>query len=62
MTSSNFSLARSRRGVVGSGLSCRITSLVEVVRADEIDAAYDTVAAGDVRYRCVIDIATMATG
>lgn len=39
-----------------------ITSLVEVVRADEIDAAYDRVAAGDVRYRCVIDMATMATG
>ncbi|MER5183868.1 NAD(P)-dependent alcohol dehydrogenase [Streptomyces sp. NPDC002896] len=39
-----------------------ITPEVEVVAADEIDAAYDRVAAGDVRYRFVIDIATMAAG
>ncbi|MBO3680435.1 NAD(P)-dependent alcohol dehydrogenase [Streptomyces sp. NEAU-YJ-81] len=39
-----------------------ITSEVEVITADEIDAAYDRVAASDVRYRFVIDIATMATG
>ncbi|WP_326761720.1 NAD(P)-dependent alcohol dehydrogenase [Streptomyces phaeochromogenes] len=35
---------------------------VEVVTADEIDAAYDRVAASDVRYRCVIDIATLTAG
>jgi alcohol dehydrogenase (NADP+) len=39
-----------------------IASEVETVTADEIDAAYDRVAAGDVRYRFVIDIASMATG
>ncbi|MFD7204269.1 NAD(P)-dependent alcohol dehydrogenase [Streptomyces sp. NPDC059893] len=38
-----------------------ITPEVEIVAADEIDAAYDRVAAGNVRYRFVIDIATMAT-
>ncbi|WP_327672778.1 MULTISPECIES: NAD(P)-dependent alcohol dehydrogenase [unclassified Streptomyces] len=38
-----------------------ITPEIEIVTADEIDAAYDRVAAGDVRYRCVLDIATMTT-
>jgi uncharacterized zinc-type alcohol dehydrogenase-like protein len=32
---------------------------VEVIAADQIDAAYDRVAAGDVRYRFVIDISTL---
>ncbi|WP_040792830.1 NAD(P)-dependent alcohol dehydrogenase [Nocardia paucivorans] len=32
---------------------------VEVIAADEIDGAYDRVVASDVRYRFVIDIATM---
>ncbi|WP_405483535.1 NAD(P)-dependent alcohol dehydrogenase [Streptomyces sp. NBC_00009] len=39
-----------------------ITPEAEVVAADEIDTAYDRIAAGDVRYRFVIDIATMAAG
>ena len=33
---------------------------VEVISADQIDEAYDRVVASDVRYRFVIDIATMA--
>ncbi len=32
---------------------------VEVISADEVDAAYDRVVAGDVRFRVVIDVATM---
>jgi uncharacterized zinc-type alcohol dehydrogenase-like protein len=39
-----------------------ITPEVEIVAADEIDVAYDRVAGGDVRYRFVIDIATMEAG
>ncbi|MBB2946347.1 putative zinc-type alcohol dehydrogenase-like protein [Actinoplanes lutulentus] len=35
---------------------------VEIISADEIDDAYDRVAAGDVRYRFVIDVRTMANG
>ena len=35
---------------------------IEVIGADAIDAAYERVMAGDVRYRFVIDIATMAGG
>lgn len=34
---------------------------VEVIRADQIDAAYARLLAGDVRFRFVIDIATLAT-
>lgn len=37
-----------------------IAAEVEVIRADQIDAAFDRVASGDVRYRFVIDISTMA--
>jgi uncharacterized zinc-type alcohol dehydrogenase-like protein len=37
-----------------------IVSEVEIIGADDIDAAYDRVAIGDVRYRFVIDISTMA--
>ena len=37
-----------------------IGSEVEIIGADDIDAAYDRVAAADVRYRFVIDISTMA--
>ncbi|WP_326758987.1 hypothetical protein [Streptomyces phaeochromogenes] len=33
---------------------------VEIIAVDEIDTAYDRAAAGDVRYRFVIDISTMA--
>ena len=32
---------------------------VEAIAADEIDAAYDRVVAGDVRYRFVIDMSTL---
>jgi alcohol dehydrogenase (NADP+) len=35
---------------------------VEVIDADGIDAAYDRVVAGDVRFRFVLDISTMAVG
>jgi alcohol dehydrogenase (NADP+) len=37
-----------------------IAAEVEIIGAGDIDAAYDRVAAGDVRYRFVIDISTMA--
>jgi uncharacterized zinc-type alcohol dehydrogenase-like protein len=33
---------------------------IEVISADEIDAAYDRILASDIRYRFVIDVATMA--
>ncbi|WP_280486732.1 zinc-binding dehydrogenase, partial [Nocardia cyriacigeorgica] len=32
---------------------------IEVIAADELDGAYDRVVASDVRYRFVIDVATM---
>jgi uncharacterized zinc-type alcohol dehydrogenase-like protein len=37
-----------------------IAAEVEVIKADQVDAAFDRLAAGDVRYRFVIDISTMA--
>ena len=37
-----------------------IGAQVEVIDADRIDEAYERVAAGDVRFRFVIDISTMA--
>jgi alcohol dehydrogenase (NADP+) len=37
-----------------------IGAQVEVIDADRIDEAYDRVVAGDVRFRFVIDISTMA--
>jgi alcohol dehydrogenase (NADP+) len=39
-----------------------IKAEVEVIDADLIDSAYERLLAGDVRYRFVIDIKTMATG
>lgn len=36
-----------------------LASEVEVIAADQINAAYDRVVASDVRYRFVIDVATM---
>jgi uncharacterized zinc-type alcohol dehydrogenase-like protein len=71
-----FSLLNNRRSLAGTLVGSieetqemldfcarnAITPEVEIVAADEIDAAYDRVAAGDVRYRFVIDIATMAAG
>jgi uncharacterized zinc-type alcohol dehydrogenase-like protein len=38
-----------------------IGAKVEVIHADQIDQAYERLLAGDVRYRFVIDISTMAT-
>jgi uncharacterized zinc-type alcohol dehydrogenase-like protein len=35
---------------------------VEVIDADRIDEAYERLLAGDVRYRFVIDVSTMAGG
>ncbi|WP_329577581.1 NAD(P)-dependent alcohol dehydrogenase [Streptomyces sp. NBC_01361] len=71
-----FSLLNNRRSLAGTLVGSieetqemldfcarnAITPEVEIVAADEIDAAYDRVAAGDVRYRFVIDIATMSAG
>lgn len=69
-----FSLLTMRRAVEGSmvgGLPqtqemldfCAehdITATVEVISADEVDAYFDKVVDGDVRYRAVIDVATLA--
>ena len=71
-----FSLLRNRRSIAGTlvgGIAetqemlefCAehgIAATVEVIGADDIDAAYDRVAAADVRYRFVIDISTLAAG
>lgn len=38
-----------------------IAAEIELIAADEIDAAYDRVVASDVRYRFVIDIATLGS-
>lgn len=76
ITTDVFSLLFNRRSIAGTlvgGIAetqqmldfCaehRIGAEVEVVGADEIDMAFDRVAAGDVRYRFVIDISTMAGG
>ncbi|TWH08967.1 putative zinc-type alcohol dehydrogenase-like protein [Rhodococcus rhodochrous J45] len=70
-----FSLLHNRRSIAGTlvgGIAetqemldfCAehgINAEVEVIDADSIDRAYDRVAAGDVKYRFVIDISTMAT-
>ena len=70
---SAFSLIPNRRAVAGSlvgGLAETQEMLdfcaehdtppeIEVISADEIDGAYDRVVAGDVRYRFVIDAATL---
>ncbi len=69
-----FSLLYNRRSIAGTlvgGIAetqemldfCAehgIGSQVEIISANDIDAAYDRVAVGDVRYRFVIDISTMA--
>lgn len=39
-----------------------IGARVEVIGADEVTAAYDKVVAGEVRYRYVIDVSTIAAG
>ncbi|SFA62014.1 uncharacterized zinc-type alcohol dehydrogenase-like protein [Paracoccus halophilus] len=38
-----------------------IAADIEVIRADEIEGAYERMLKGDVEYRFVMDIATMAT-
>jgi uncharacterized zinc-type alcohol dehydrogenase-like protein len=69
-----FSLFRNRRSIAGTlsgGLretqemidfcaECGIGAEVEVIGADGIDQAYERLLAGDVRFRFVIDIRTMA--
>ncbi|MEN2738448.1 NAD(P)-dependent alcohol dehydrogenase [Microbacterium sp. X-17] len=69
-----FSLLRNRRSIAGTLIGgmpetqemldfCGehgIRAEVEIVDADEIDEAYRRVIAGDVRYRFVIDVSTMA--
>ncbi len=70
-----YALLRNRRSIAGSlsgGLpetqdmidfcgAHGIRAEVEVIGADQIDEAYQRLLIGDVRYRFVIDIATMAT-
>jgi Zn-dependent alcohol dehydrogenases len=36
-----------------------IAPIIEVIRADQVDAAYERVLSSDVRYRFVIDMATL---
>ncbi len=69
-----FSLIQNRRSLAGSSIGgirqtqemldfCAehgLGSEIEVISADQINEAYDRVVASDVRYRFVIDIATMA--
>ena len=71
---SAFSLLRNRRSIAGTlsgGLAetqammefCArhgVRAEVELIHADRIDEAYERLLAGDVRYRFVIDIRTMA--
>ncbi|BEL03755.1 NAD(P)-dependent alcohol dehydrogenase [Actinoplanes sichuanensis] len=71
-----FSLLHNRRSLAGTlvgGIAetqqmlefCAdhgIVADVEIIGADEIDQAYDRVDRGDVRYRFVIDVQTMADG
>jgi uncharacterized zinc-type alcohol dehydrogenase-like protein len=68
-----FSLIGARRSMAGSNVGgiretqemldfCAehgITAEVEVIGADDVDAAYDRVVRSDVRYRFVIDVATL---
>ncbi|MGQ4596980.1 alcohol dehydrogenase catalytic domain-containing protein [Nocardia sp. R6R-6] len=68
-----FTLAGYRRSLAGSAIGgiaqtqemlnfCAehgIGAEIELISADEIDGAYDRVVASDVRYRFVIDVATM---
>lgn len=74
LTVSPFSLNRNRRALVGTRIGglpetqemidfCGehgVGAEVEIIDADRIDEAYSRVLAGDVRFRFVIDVATMA--
>ncbi len=69
-----FSLFDNRRSLAGSSIGgiretqemldfCaerQIASDVEVISADQVNEAYERVLASDVRYRFVIDVATLA--
>ena len=69
-----FSLIPNRRSLAGSMIGgiaqtqemldfCAqhgLGSEIEVISADQIDGAYERVVASDVRYRFVIDVATIA--
>ena len=68
-----FTLMTNSRSIAGSSIGgmaetqemmdfCaahNIAAQVEIIGADDIDAAYERIDRGDVRYRFVIDIATM---
>lgn len=68
-----FSLVGGRRSLAGSNIGgiretqemldfCAehgIASVIETIGADEVTEAYDRVVRGDVRYRFVIDTATI---
>jgi alcohol dehydrogenase (NADP+) len=68
------SLLRNRRSIAGSSIggisetqemldfcaASGVAAEVEVVAADELDDAYDRVTRGDVRYRLVLDVGTIA--
>ena len=76
MQFSNLSLMTNSRAIAGARVGgvgetqqmldfCAkhgISAEVEVISANEIDDAFNRVVAGDVRYRFVIDISTMAEG
>ena len=71
-----FSLTGARRSLAGSNIGgiretqemldfCAehgIASVIETIGADDVTAAYDRVVRGDVRYRFVIDTATIPQG
>ena len=71
-----FSLLSSRRSIAGSliggiretqemldfSAAHGIGTEIEMIDADRIDEAFDRIVVGDVRYRFVIDISTMAAG
>jgi alcohol dehydrogenase (NADP+) len=68
------SLLRNRRSIAGSAIGgmketqemldfcagADVAAEVEIITADELDDAYDRVARGDVRYRLVLDVSTIA--
>ncbi len=70
-----FSLLMKRRGIAGSGIGgiaetqemldfCAergITSDIELIPVQNVDSAYDRIVASDVKYRFVIDMATLPT-
>ncbi|SEO08354.1 Zinc-binding dehydrogenase [Paracoccus alcaliphilus] len=70
-----FSLIMKRRGLAGSMIGgiaetqemlefCaehRITADIEMIRADQIEPAFERMLKGDVKYRFVMDIATMGS-